>query len=331
VGRNFKNWNNQLGLPLSMLGFTGRETFWVLEAGINYAGEMDLLGQIVQPDMAIINNIGPVHLEGLKSLRGVAEEKAGLLAHLRPDGRAIISQDYPELVEASAKQAAGRTVFFSLREERCPYYGQYLGPTEEGGGSYRISLKGRRTEVRLGYQGWFLLENLLAAATAASELGVEPEAIGRGLAEAELPEHRCRLQRCGEYLVVDDCYNANPLSMRRAIDMAVEAAQGGPCVAVLGDMKELGQQAAEEHKALGAYLAEKSVQAVFFVGEHLEDIRAGYSQSGEPSRVLGLQTEDDLRRGLQGCQVMGGTVLVKGSRGCRMERFVEALAGGVGR
>jgi UDP-N-acetylmuramoyl-tripeptide--D-alanyl-D-alanine ligase len=291
---------------------------------------MDILGGIIQPDMAVIHNVGPVHLEGFKTVRGVAEEKAALLSHLRAEGRAVISSDYPELSEAAGKYASGRTVRFSLKDASAAYFGEYLGPSEHGGGRYRLELLGREAEVCLGYSGGFLLENILAAAASACELGGNPEAVSRGLERAELPEHRCRLQQCGRFLIVDDCYNANPMSMRQAVSMAREAARGEPFWAVLGDMKELGEGASAEHEELGRYLAEQGLTRVFFIGEHAEDVRRGFAETAPADRVREIASEADLAREMERLGLEGGTVLIKGSRGCRMERFVQALAGGFG-
>ena len=325
VGKNYKNWNNQLGVPLSIIGFSGQEDYWVLEAGVSVKGDMDELGELIEPDIAVITNVGPAHLEGLGDLRGVAREKAALLKYLRPGGWAVRSLDYPLLEEFIPPQVRGREISFSLTQRQADYRGEYLGLDEPGRAGYRLALKGEEHELRLEMSGTFVLENVLAASAAAHSLGVEAESILRGLEKASIPEHRCRVHRQGPWQLIDDCYNANPLSMRLALANARDVANDDPLVLVLGDMLELGAAGEKEHEELGALAAKMEPAKLFFAGRFAPSVRRGFTSLASAER---FEAVEDVEGFLQAWRKLGlrrGAILIKGSRGCRLENYVSAL------
>ena len=331
VAKNHKNFNNQVGLPLSMLAASGSEDAWVMEVGISKAHDMDELGVIIAPDLALVLNIGPAHLEGLGSIQGVAKAKAALLSHVRPEGQGVglCSMDYPELW-AEALAALPGVIGFSTQNSFATYYARFEEALPGGRGLYEIIVDGQAFWAELPACGEHFAENAAAVAGACHLLGLTTDQIAEGLGKAELPGQRFCCTDVGGWCVVDDSYNANPLSMRRSLEAASLLAAGAPLVLVLGDMKELGAGAAKAHEELGALLADLGPAAVFFQGEFAAAVAAGAGKAvavteiSEPAQVLERMPAQDASK--QGAR---GVVLVKGSRSCRMERYAQALLSGL--
>ena len=327
LGRTIKNpgnWNNQLGLPLSMLAASEEDRIWVLEAGISRLGDMEELGAICEPDLAVVHNIGPAHLEGLGDLAGVARAKATLLRSLRPHGAALVSRDYPLLWQA-AREIFPEVRAMSVQDESATYFAAYQGTDERGLGIFRLRLDGTGLTVRAPLAGAHLAENVLAAAAAAHVLGASPEDIAVGLAGAELPDRRFRTSREGSWTVVDDTYNANPLSMRRAIETVRDMAGEKPVVLVLGEMGELGDQAGSAHEDLGRCIAEGGCRMVFFRGDQAGRVEAGLKRGGYRGEFAPVATPEEFGLRLEHLGLDGGLALFKGSRAQRMEDFLDAF------
>ncbi len=327
--KNYKNYNNQLGLPLAILEAEADADLWVLELGISHPGDMEDLGRIAAPDLALITNVGPAHLEGLGSVEGVAEAKASLLDHLAPDGTAIICRDHPLLMEAVARRSPAELIEFSAKDESAPYCCLFQGPGQAGSqtgleddnGLFLLRTPEFKAKMVLPLCGEHWAENMAAVAAAAGTLGLSRQALLGGMSAFTPAGQRFVRRRLGEMTLIDDSYNANPLSMTQAIRTARALAGDGPLVLVLGDMLELGRTAAEAHESLGRMLREVAPSAVFFQGAHADDVARGYGANGssvttvqEPAEVLAALGAKDK-----------SVVLVKGSRSCRMERYVDAL------
>ncbi len=327
VVKNHKNLNNQIGLPLSMLAASGEEEVWVMEVGISRLGDMEELGPVACPDLAVIHNIGPAHLEGLGSLRGVAEAKSTLLDYVQRGGAAIVSKDYPELWEA-ARRKFPRARAMSAQDQDAPYFCAYLGPADDGG-LFLLRLEDERLEVSLPFHGAHFAENIAAAAGAAYRMGMDIDSIARALAQVELPDQRFVVRKLGGWTLVDDSYNANPLSMGRAIQAAASLAGGRPLALVLGDMLELGSEAEAEHIRLGESAAASGCAVVVHRGGFAKAVARGLAKAGFAGRFQELRAGAELPPLLEGLgfglDEAGGVILVKGSRSSRMEEFVAAL------
>lgn len=323
VAKNRKNFNNQVGLPLSMLAADGTEQIWVMEAGISKPHDMDELGPIVAPDLAIVLNIGPAHLQGLGSIAGVARAKASLFTHIKPGGRALCSMDYPELWD-EARRVFPEVVGFSARDSFAPYYARFEEPLPGGRGLYEIIVDHQAFWAELPACGAHFAENAAAVAGACHMLGLSPEQIAEGLGSAKLPDQRFCCHEGAAWRVVDDTYNANPLSMRRSIEAARLMAGEGRLVLVLGDMGELGAEADQAHEDLGALLAAIKPEAVFFQGSHAAHVARGAKAAGFGPAVTAVTGPEPVVDALKALD--GGVVLVKASRACRMEVYADALA-----
>ncbi|MBU1228646.1 MAG: UDP-N-acetylmuramoyl-tripeptide--D-alanyl-D-alanine ligase [Proteobacteria bacterium] len=326
VAKNHKNFNNQVGLPLSMLAASGQEDAWVMEVGISKPGDMDELGVIAAPDLALVLNIGPAHLEGLGDLSGVAKAKASLLAHLRPGGAGLCSMDYPELW-AEAQAVLPGVVGFSAANSFARYYARFEETLPGGRGLFELIVDGQAFWAELPACGAHFAENAAAVAGACHLLGLTPEQTAAGLGGAVLPDQRFCCVEAGGWRLVDDTYNANPLSMRRSLEAARLMAGDGPLVLVLGDMKELGAGAQAAHEDLGALLPGLTPAAVFFQGEFAADVARG---AGAAVSVNTISEPAEVLAQLRTRPAASGVILVKGSRSCRMERYAQALLAELG-
>lgn len=323
VARNKGNFNNQIGLPVSMLEATGKEKFWVMEVGISKSGDMDELGSIIMPDVAVITNVGLAHTAGLGGFGGVVKSKARLLDFLTGDKVAVVCADYPELM-AEAKKRKVRVEAFSTKQDtdvRC----FYRGVDSELNGVYSLAVDGTEVEFSLPVAGGHFAESIAASAMAARVMGASMDDTVEGIAKSSTPAGRFSMCRAGELNVIDDSYNANPLSLSGAAAAARDIAGGGDLVFIVGDMLELGDDQASAHAELGRTLAGLTPKAVFFHGKQASNIRRGLDDKGysgcwcevdAPEQVLSLLGELNLD---------SATILVKGSRSCRMERYATAL------
>ncbi|MDY0307093.1 MAG: UDP-N-acetylmuramoyl-tripeptide--D-alanyl-D-alanine ligase [Desulfovibrionaceae bacterium] len=324
VAKNFKNFNNQIGLPLSIFAASGEEDVWVLEAGISKPHDMAELGFILAPDLAVIQNIGPAHLEGLGSLEGVARAKASLLRHLKPEGAALVNRDYP-LLWNEALALRPDAVAFSAKDASAAHFCAFLGPEPDATGRFRLKTPGLDRELVLPFCGAHFAENVAATAAVAHHLGLPPEAVVEGLSGFTRPDQRFCCLPGAAWTLIDDTYNANPLSMTRAIETARSMAGDRPLVLVLGAMGELGPEAAEAHEELGRFLRGVAPTRVFFQGGFARDVARGFGSNGS-APLTAVDDPDQMLNAWRQMGLPGGVALVKGSRSARMEQYVAALA-----
>jgi UDP-N-acetylmuramoyl-tripeptide--D-alanyl-D-alanine ligase len=320
TSKNFRNLNNQIGLPLSILEMSGQEDFWVLELGISRPGDMDELGYILAPDAALLINIGGCHLEGLGSLEGVAQQKSVLLDHVRPGGFACVNTDYPLLAMECARRAL-RVASFSGCGGAADYSCTGQENSAEG---LRYALRAKGRDVRLHASATVhVCENVAAVTAMAMELGVPVRTIEAGLAAFTPVAQRFVQNRVGSWQFIDDTYNANPVSMAQSIREAERIAQGRRLVLVLGEMRELGGDSSKAHRELGELVATTAATHCFFHGRHAADVQAGLG--GFAGEFRPVNAADDLLQALAALRGEDGVMLFKGSRGCRMEQYYSFM------
>jgi UDP-N-acetylmuramoyl-tripeptide--D-alanyl-D-alanine ligase len=301
------NLNTEIGLPLAILAAPAGTECLVLEMAMRGQGQIAELTAIAEPDIGIIVNVGHAHLELLGSVEAIAAAKAELIDGLAPGATAIVPAGEPLL--APHLRADLNTVTFGEG-------GDFALLERSPDGRVRIGHHGEVIELLPSFSQAHNLRNLLAAVAAARALGLAP---GGALDVRFSAMRGQRIALAGGVSVIDDCYNANPMSMRAAID---DLAQTAPArrVAVLGDMLELGPQAALLHREIGEHAAARGVDLLVGVGEEAGELLAGFG--GEAH----LAPDADAAAGLlEGLLHDGDTVLVKGSRGVGLERVVEAL------
>jgi len=317
VGRSVGNWNNQIGIPLSIFRFQGDEDFWVLEIGIDNEQDMDELGPIVQPDLAIILNAAKCHLEKLKNQEVIAENECKLLNYLSAEGIAFINREDKFLLE-KAKTYSGKKIFFQRdgREVKVKFLG-----IRETQGVFLLFYNEQTKEVSLPFIGRHFELSLSAVLQVANHFGLELKDVITGLSQVEVSQ-RFKIIEQDQFILIDDTYNASPLAMRSSLSAARELARNKPLAVVLGDMAELGEVAYQEHLELGRFLREKiKPQLVFYFGEFAQAVSQGYA--GE--KFFQIKTENEFISYLKSNQFKNGIVLFKGSRCMQMERFLQAL------
>ena len=311
------NFNNGLGLPVTVLGLAPDCEAAVLEMGMNHFGELSVLTRIAQPDIAVITNIGTMHIENLGSREGILKAKLELLEGLRPNGSVIFNGE-DELLCTVAEKYRATTFGFSAH---CDVRAENL--TAEGETQrFTVIADGLRFAVTLPVAGRHNVLNALAAVAVGKRMGVSPETMQRALADFHNTGMRQRIYALHGMTVIEDCYNAGPESMRAALQVLHDTKTDGRRIAVLGGMLELGDHAPQAHFEVGQ-LAAKTADAVFAYGAHSEQYVRGAQGSGIPAAQY--PTHEALAEALKAYAKPGDVLLVKGSRGMRMERVLELI------
>jgi UDP-N-acetylmuramoyl-tripeptide--D-alanyl-D-alanine ligase len=325
------NLNNEIGVPLTLFGLDHHHQAAVIEMGMNHPGEIARLAAMAAPQVGVVTNAAAAHLEGLGTIEGVADAKAELYAGLPQGGIAVVNADDARML-ARARASGRRLLTFAAgRQRRGDVAVLEVLRQEASGTRFVLGVGNRELTVSLSLVGAHNALNAAAAACAAIALGCSDQEIVRGLATVRPVGRRLRLERLlGGPLLVDDCYNANPLSMGAALRTLAELAraEGGRPLAVLGDMLELGPGEAELHRGVGAEAARVPVARLFGFGPRSRETLAGAVAAGLPPERT-FQTEDPaaLAEAVRGAAAPGDVLLVKGSRGMRLERLVVALGG----
>ena len=313
------NLNNDIGVPLTLMRLGLEHDALVVELGANHAGEIDYLASLVQPTVGIITNAGAAHLEGFGSLAGVAAAKGELLDHLPKAGTAVLNADDAFRADWVARSPCEFTVTFGFAKHAdCTVVGEPV--YDAAGVDFTMRLPdGERIDVRLPLLGRQNVANALASAAAAQAVGTSVDGIVTGLGRAAAVRGRLKsLAGRGGATLVDDSYNANPGSVRAALDYL--AVLGGKKLLVLGDMAELGPEARALHREIGEY-ARGRCDALYAIGALAREAADAY---GEGARAFA--DHEAARAALEPLLRPGTTVLVKASRVMGLDRLVKALA-----
>jgi UDP-N-acetylmuramoyl-tripeptide--D-alanyl-D-alanine ligase len=315
------NLNNDIGVPLTVLRLDQKCRAAVIELGMNHPGEIAVLSAIAQPTVALVNNAQREHQEFMASVEAVAKENGDVLRGLPANGTAVFPADdtFTPLWRAYASEAGQRTIatfgFSADADVTCDY------TLQEFGSDLLIKTAEQQFPVRLAAAGMHNVRNALAAIACTLAIGVAPEAVQRGL-ESFAPVSG-RLQRKTAKigaLVIDDTYNANPDSVRAAIEVLANTA--APRILVLGDMGEVGNEGKKFHEEIGAYARGRNIEHFLTLGE-----LSRHCSSAFGARARHYDDIAQLQQALQGMLTPGSTVLVKGSRFMKMERVVQHLLG----
>ncbi len=315
------NLNNLIGLPLTVLRAVGDEVVGVLEMGMNQPGEIARMAEIARPDFAVVTNVGHAHLEGLGSLAGVAEAKGELYAGLPNDSVIVVNLD-DEWVRRIAQKFAGRRVTYGSGGDVAAHAVRDFGVDGVG---FDLVVAGEKRTVRLPHLGAHNVANALAAAAVAHAMGIGIDVVAAGLSRRTAPAMRMQVVRLGNgTTIINDAYNANPEST----DAALQAVRRlpGRSVAVLGDMWELGAEGRRVHREIGARAATLGFAVVVAAGDFAEEMCAGAVAAGlDPAAARPCATAAEAAAAVAGLWRSGDVILVKGSRGMRMEAAVAAL------
>jgi UDP-N-acetylmuramoyl-tripeptide--D-alanyl-D-alanine ligase len=315
------NLNNEVGVPLTLLRLTEEHLSAVVELGMNAPGEMARLVALAEPQAGLLTTIQPEHLEGLGSLAGVAAAEGELFLGLSPTATAVVNLDEPLVVE-QAKASKARWLTFG-RDAKADVRLEEAVALGKQGQEVRLRTDGRTVCVPLAFLGLHNALNATGAFALGRALGVSVDGCVEGLARARPTARRLNVvEGLGGLTVLDDCYNANPSSVQAALLTARELAGEGRVVAVLGDMLELGAEEAQEHARI-ADVASGLASVRAFLGPR----STAAAPSGEPGEAARFVEVEALWAWLKPRLRPGDVVLVKGSRGMRMERLVEKLTG----
>ncbi len=320
------NYNNEYGLPLSLLELDGNEDIAILEMAMRHKGDISRLAEIAKPDVGIITNIGPAHLENLKTVENIARAKEELLIGLNPDGIAVLNYDDKHIREMVNKFADLNKITISLKDKNVDYYADQIEYIKNGEESrFRVHEGDNNYILEMDRAGEHNIYNALAAIAVARAMDVSWDSIKNGIKDIEVTELRQEIRKIDGIRIINDSYNANPLSMKAGIDSLINI-DGSRKIAVLGAMLELGRIENAAHKEIGKYLYKNGVDVLVGVGSMGEIIAEGASEAGMAEQSIYIyDSNEDAAYFINKIMRSGDAILVKGSRALEMEEIVDLL------
>lgn len=315
------NFNNDIGLPLTLLRLEHTHEICVLEMGMDHAGEIDYLSELVEPDVAIITNIGDAHIENLGSREAIFHAKCEVFSHLKKDGLAVLCGD-DEWLSTLRGKLEQEAVFVGTAEDLD--YVAYGLQSEDGHLQCMIRTPQGQFGADIPALGSHMIYPTLMAAAVAEHFGMAPDEIKQGISAFLPTKMRMNMIRCpGDVVILNDAYNANPQSMRAAAAVLADTRQRRR-VAVLGDMKELGTDSRIFHHAVGGYFAQAGIDHLIAIGDLARYIAQGAEEAGL-EHVSYFATMDEAQEALRRELRAGVTILVKASRAMAFEKIVDFL------
>jgi len=320
--KNTGNFNNLIGLPLTLLELNSNYERAVVELGMNDFGEIKRLSEISRPDVGAITNIGRAHLEKLGGLDGVARAKGELVESFGPDNIFVVNLDDPR-VESIASKTSCKKLTYGIKNESASLRAKDIVQEGLTGIRFVMSFMGKEMPLRINGIGLHNVMNALSAAGIAYSLGCGPDEIRAGLEGFKPGKMRLEVLRSpAGFGIINDTYNANPDSIRSAVNELVALKGSGRSIAVIGDMLELGEASGPEHRALGEYISGAGVDVVVAYGNFGGDVIEGAGKG------VHAKTHGEAARAVAEAAREGDMVLVKGSRGMRMEEVTKLLMEG---
>jgi UDP-N-acetylmuramoyl-tripeptide--D-alanyl-D-alanine ligase len=324
--KNRGNLNNLIGLPITLLDLNKGYRNVVVEMGMNHPGEIARLTEIANPDVGVITNVGMAHLEGVGNLDGVARAKVELVEKISHKGKIVLNGDDRLLMKAASP--FGRDVVTFGLGKKNAVRAKEIKSLGHRGVTFDLVYQRRSWPVRLKVPGLQNVMNALAAAASALLLDVAGEKVAKGLGEFEGVEGRFMLRGLpGDITLVDDTYNANPLSLGAALE-SIESMVNNPVniIVCLGEMMELGDKTVPAHYDAGVLVGKLGPRAFLAMGEHgPEMVRGAIESHMSPNRVMHMKTHEDMVENIKRQMRKGDLVFIKGSRRIGLEKVVQAL------
>lgn len=316
---NFKNYNNDIGVPLTLLNLTDRHRYAVIEMGANHPGEIAYLTQITQPNVSLVTNIGPAHLQGFGSMTGVARAKSEIFSGLTKEGVAIINADDKFTDVLQKASAAFRQISFGLSESY-DFSATNIQVDADGKTTFLLHApNGKEMMLSLSLPGQHHVMNALAAAAATHPLGIELSQIKSGLEKTQaVPGRMIVIKTKQGMTLIDDSYNANPSSVAVALNLLAD--YSGQRIFVMGDMGELGQDALNYHRQIGELAKRLNIDFVYTYGDLSKETAKAFGNHAKH-----YTNHHELILALKRYLPENVTILIKGSRSARMEKVVAAL------
>lgn len=315
------NFNNEIGVPLTIFNIREEHQVAVLEMGIDRPGDMHRLAPITQPDVCVITNIGLAHLEYFGSREGTLKAKTEVFEYLKPNATVILNGDDDKLITVSEVQGKP-PVFFGLSDSNNAW-ADHIEDLGLRGTKCLLHLPVGEVEVHIPVPGSHMIYNSLAGACAGIALGLTLEEIRTGINTMKTISGRLNLIDTGSLLIIDDCYNANPVSMKGSLDVLATAT--GRTVAIMGDMFELGDNEKELHYNTGVYAAEKEIDIICCIGQLSKEAYQGAKAAAKNSVVFHFDTRDEFLDKISNVVKKGDTILVKASHGMEFPKIVDTL------
>jgi UDP-N-acetylmuramoyl-tripeptide--D-alanyl-D-alanine ligase len=313
------NLNNHFGLPLQLLRLEAEHELAVIEMGMSHAGEIAALAHIAKPEIGVVTNVAPVHLEFFDSVAGIARAKYELIEALPASGTAVLNAD-DEYVSQFGRDFKGRVVTFGIHKP-ADIRAENVRPMAGGGSEFELAVESCREPIRLALLGEHNVYNALAAAAVGLERGMTPSEVARALAELVPADKRGQVLDLAGATVINDCYNSNPKALNAMVD-SLAAMPAKRHIVVAGEMLELGGAAGELHRECGQYMAEQKIDFVLGVRGMAAELVTGARQRGVSAEFVATPEEaaEWLAREIK----PGDAVLLKASRGVRLEKALDA-------
>ncbi|MFC1624147.1 UDP-N-acetylmuramoyl-tripeptide--D-alanyl-D-alanine ligase [Candidatus Omnitrophota bacterium] len=317
--KSFGTENNHIGVPLTLMRLDSGHKMAVLEMGTNRLGEIRRLSAIANPTMAVITNVGPSHLQYLQDLDTVLKAKCEILEYLDGENAKVVLNADDELL--SNLKTKLKKIRFGLTKES-DFYADKVD-IEPDGINFRLNGK---WEISMGLVGRHNVYNALGAIAASWDFGVSIDDIKEGLREFKVPNMRMEVKRIGDIKIINDSYNSNPLSMKKAIESLRDVTSKGRKILVAGDMLELGGLSGRFHHLVGRQAAESGIDLIVAVGRLAEHVAKGAHEAGmSQKKIMLYNVTKDACVAVANLIKKGDTILVKGSRAMKMEQIVKEL------
>jgi len=314
------NYNNEIGMPLTLLRIRDEHQVAVIEMGISDFGEMHRLSSVAQPDICVITNVGTCHLENLGDRDGVLKAKTEIFDYMKDDGQIFLNGDDDKLNTVTVVKDI-TPEFFGIDSQREVKATSITSLGLEGT-SLVINYKGEEFDTVIPVPGYHMVYNALAATCVGKALGLDYDEIDQGIRSLKAVGGRNNIIKTDKYIVIDDCYNANPMSMKASIDVLKQAI--GRKVAILGDMFELGENEIELHAEVGNYVANSNIDVLICVGT-LSKSMAEAAKVNSELTIKYFAIKDELEKTIFDILDKGDNVLVKASNGMKFTSIVNLL------
>lgn len=321
VLKTLGNFNNELGLPLTIFRLREEHEIAVLEMGISDFGEMHRLSKIAHPDICVITNIGQCHLEYLKDRDGVLKAKTEIFDYIAKDGKIILNGDDDKLTTITNVKGIKPTFFGA--ENKCDVYATDIVMKGLRGIACTLHADEKSIAVLIPIPGYHMVLNALAATAIGAGMGLTMEEIKAGIEKLEPLGGRFHIIETSQLTIIDDCYNANPVSMKASLDVLKDGERRK--VAILGDMFELGENAAYLHSTVGVRAAKNKIDLLVCVGEMSRHAAAAAVKEGGCNKVVEAADLEELLEMLPKLIQPEDTILVKASHGMHFDRVVAGL------
>lgn len=318
------NYNNHIGLPLTLLRLTAEKEFAVVEMGMSALAEIDLLAKIAVPDLGVVTNVAAAHLKQLGSLENIAKAKKELIDNLSNSDTAVLNYDNL-YTKKMGKDSSAEVIYFGFKSGADIQALSYNYSPEQELVNFNLLYKNKKYNFEFNRAGKHNIYNAMVAILIAFKYNLSTSLIQTGLLKTKFSSLRMEfIELNNGAKIINDSYNANPLAVKAALDVLAEK-KGTRKIAVLASMLELGESSAEKHQKIGEYAAKKSIDILITVGKEAEEIAAGAASKMQTEKIVKLADNEACINFLLNEIKSGDLILVKGSRANKLEEIIEEL------